>query len=677
MAESFFTGKQLLSPGIGYFILIGLGGLLAILTTVAIWLERSLRHQRFSSEEFNTAGRSLKPGMVGAVIISRCTWAATLLQSSNVAYNYGISGPFWYAAGATIQIILFSILALEMKLKAPKCHSYLEVIRVRWGKYAHWTFLLFAYLASLIVVASLILGGAAIVHTLTGIPTDLISFLIPIGVIVFTLAGGLKATFLSDYFHTVVIYVGLCIFAIVVYTGASSSPLLGSPSKVYQQLTEAATLHPVSGNRDGSYLTMFSKDGLIFGVVNVITAFAQYVDQSYWLCSIAGNPKDSWKGMILGGICWFAIPFTFSTALGLGVVALQLKVTTEQADQGLVPLALAIKLLGSPGAIFVTILIFLAVTSAGSCELVGVSVITTYDIYRTYWHPEASGKQITRFSRIIIVIYGFIMAAVGILWNHIGINLNWNYRFNAVAIGPAVVPVFYSLTVARVSQWGALAGLWFGEIGSIVTWIVYAKIQSGVVSVDSLGRSYPMLAASLIGMFLSAVVPIIVSFIWKSPDFCWEEMQTQLTLVEADNQEIVRHSTTPKNLHKDRKWSTLIAISLALLLIIVWPLLTLPATVFSESYFTFWVVLAVLWGFVAAAIMTFLPLWESRDVFVEMIQTVVTERTKIFADCFGKFTPKRPLLEEELQPYDEDSNRRPDKSLDLLDIIDRKHSQNQ
>jgi hypothetical protein len=27
------------------------------------------------------------------------TWAATLLQSANVAYKYGIAGPFWYAAG--------------------------------------------------------------------------------------------------------------------------------------------------------------------------------------------------------------------------------------------------------------------------------------------------------------------------------------------------------------------------------------------------------------------------------------------------------------------------------------------------------------------------------------------------------------------------------------------------
>ena len=49
--------------------------------------------------------------------MSKWTWAATLLQSSNVAFQFGISGPFWYAAGATIQVLLFAVLAVEIKRK--------------------------------------------------------------------------------------------------------------------------------------------------------------------------------------------------------------------------------------------------------------------------------------------------------------------------------------------------------------------------------------------------------------------------------------------------------------------------------------------------------------------------------------------------------------------------------
>lgn len=59
------------------------------------------------------------------------------LRSSNVAWQYGVSGPFWYASGATIQILLFGILAVEIKRKAPNAHTMLEIIRARWGNTAH------------------------------------------------------------------------------------------------------------------------------------------------------------------------------------------------------------------------------------------------------------------------------------------------------------------------------------------------------------------------------------------------------------------------------------------------------------------------------------------------------------------------------------------------------------
>lgn len=42
-----------------------------------------------------------------------------------------------YAAGATIQILLFGILAIEIKRKAPTAHTMLEIIRARWGTLAH------------------------------------------------------------------------------------------------------------------------------------------------------------------------------------------------------------------------------------------------------------------------------------------------------------------------------------------------------------------------------------------------------------------------------------------------------------------------------------------------------------------------------------------------------------
>lgn len=77
-----------------------------------------------------------------------------------MAYKYGVSGPFWYAAGATVQVLLFAILAVEIKRKAPTTHTCLEIVKARWGTPAHLVFLVFALLTNIIVTSMLILGGA-------------------------------------------------------------------------------------------------------------------------------------------------------------------------------------------------------------------------------------------------------------------------------------------------------------------------------------------------------------------------------------------------------------------------------------------------------------------------------------------------------------------------------------
>jgi hypothetical protein len=56
---------------------------------------RYTKYSTKTSEEFNTASRSIKSGLIASGIVSAWTWAATLLQSCTVAYSYGISGPFW------------------------------------------------------------------------------------------------------------------------------------------------------------------------------------------------------------------------------------------------------------------------------------------------------------------------------------------------------------------------------------------------------------------------------------------------------------------------------------------------------------------------------------------------------------------------------------------------------
>jgi urea-proton symporter len=162
----------------------------------------------------------------------------------------------------------------------------------------------------------LLLGGAATVEALTGMDYRLAAFLIPWGVIFYTAAGGLHATFISTYFHTVLIYMVLIIMIFLVYVKKYSSDqiyeyLENTVSKTPEQCIAIFgptyeegkfACGPISGNRDGSYLTMLSSGGLMFGIINIVGNFGTvFVDQSYWQSAIAARPEAAAKGYLLGG----------------------------------------------------------------------------------------------------------------------------------------------------------------------------------------------------------------------------------------------------------------------------------------------------------------------------------------------------------------------------------------
>jgi Na+/proline symporter len=134
----------------------------------------------------------------------------------------------------------------------------------------HIIFIVFGLMTNILVTAMLLTGGSAVLTSLTGVPTAAACFLLPFGVVLYTLFGGIKATFITDYMHTVVIILVVFLFAFSAYATNST---LGSPGKVYDALVAVGSLHPVDGNAYGSYLTMQSREGAIFWVINLVGNF--------------------------------------------------------------------------------------------------------------------------------------------------------------------------------------------------------------------------------------------------------------------------------------------------------------------------------------------------------------------------------------------------------------------
>lgn len=213
------------------------------------------------------------------------------------------------------------MIAINIKKVAPSSHTVAEIVNARWGRVAHLTFLFFCFSCNIIVTSMLLLGGAATVEALTGMKYELASFFIPWGVILYTASGGLHARFLADYIHTIIIYAVLITMIFLVYVKSYSSDqiydfLNNTTGKTLEQCEAIYSdangetffeprkyaCGPVPGNKSGSYLTMLSSDGLMFGVINIVGNFGTvFVDQSYWQSAIAAKPECAARGYLLGG----------------------------------------------------------------------------------------------------------------------------------------------------------------------------------------------------------------------------------------------------------------------------------------------------------------------------------------------------------------------------------------
>lgn len=389
--------------------------------------------------------------------------------------------------GATVQILLFATLAIELKRRAPNAHTFLEVIRARYGTVVHIVFIVFCLMTNILVTAMLLTGGSAVMTSLTGVPTAAACFLLPIGVVLYTLFGGIKATFITDYLHTVVILVVIFLFAFSAY---ATNAELGSPSKVYDALVAASQRHPVEGNAEGSYLTMRSKEGGIFWIINLVGNFGTvFLDNGYYNKAIAASPVHAFPGYVIGGICWFAIPWLCASTMGLSALALEgsNRMSSDDVTAGLVLPFAAVKLLGYSGAVATTLMIFMAVTSAFSAQLIAVSSIFTYDIYAAYINPSAKGKRLVWISHMSCIVYSIIMAGFATGLYYAGIGMGYLYLLMGVIISSAVFPGAMTLLWKGQNRIAAACSPPLGLAVSLIAWLVTAKKQYGTLTVDTTG----------------------------------------------------------------------------------------------------------------------------------------------------------------------------------------------
>ncbi|KAJ3550163.1 hypothetical protein NM208_g124 [Fusarium decemcellulare] len=637
-----------LSQGLGYGVVVGVGlafGLGMILVTK--FLQRFLGERSDRSEMFMVANRSVGTGLTASAVVSSWMWATAIIWTAAQGYLYGIAAPFWYAAGCTIQIALMTVLAIHAKVKVPNGHTALEIVRLRYGFEAHVVFIFLCLVTNLLSVTSMILGAAGVITALTGMHIIASTFLLPVGVVAYTVVGGLKATFLTDYAHTLVVMILLCWITIAVINNEAITGL----SSFYDLLVEADKSYNIEGNYQGSLLSFKSKGSIIFGLVHSFGDFALVImDTSFWQKGFAADTAAAMPGYMLGGISYFAVPWAVGTTAGLAAIVLEKTsifptypraMTTAEINAGYVLPYAVMSVAGKGCAAGLLLIVFMTVTSTTSAELIAVSSIVSFDIYRTYINPKAHDKQVIRVSHWAVVGFGLFASAFATALHYGGIDLNWMGYFLATIICPGMFPMAFTILWKKQSKAAAVISPLLGLASGIAAWLGTAYAYYGELTILTTEAQLPCLWGAIASTFSSAIYSIIISLIKASfpelphpQDFDWRVflLLTQVkdddsddargvsTIALVEDLDQVRHPYPEKELRRMNraKWIAAIAsVVIGLVTWVVWPLPLYRNWIFNKPFFIGWATVSEIWLFICLFVACIFPVFDGRHVLVE------------------------------------------------------------
>jgi urea-proton symporter len=159
-----------------------------------------------------------------------------------------------------------------------------------------------------------------------------------------------------------------------------------------------------------------------------------FLDTGFWQKGFAAEVAAAVPGYILGGNAYFAVPFAFGTIMGLGALALEQtpafptyprRMTASEVSSGLVLPYSSQALAGKGGAGAVLVIVFMACTSITSAQLIAMSSIYAFDVYKTYINPKATNAQIITQSHVGVVGAWLVVSSLATAFHKGGVDLNW------------------------------------------------------------------------------------------------------------------------------------------------------------------------------------------------------------------------------------------------------------
>ncbi|KAH7127846.1 putative sodium/solute symporter [Dactylonectria estremocensis] len=636
-----------------------------------------------TSEMFMVANRSVGVGLTASAVFSSWMWINETVFSAAMCYKFGLAVPFWWSTGLCFQFALMAALGVLAKIRVPYAHTSLEIIRLRYGNIGHVVFIILNITNNVFGCASMILTGSQLIFGISGMRFVAATILIPLGVVLYTAVGGLKATFLTDYLHTTI------------------ALAVGGLGGLYDKIIATASDNIIERNYKGSLLTMKSEDAIIWGLILKFGNLALVImDTAFWQKSFATEVNATVPGYNLAAVAIFGIPWGLGTVIGLTARALHDtpifptypgEFTLAQVNAGFVMPYTIKALIGDQDIVAFLVLLFMALTSTVSSSMIAVSSILSFDVYKTYINPQASDKRLVHVSHITVVIHGVFITGVSLALNYGGANMTWIGYFRPILSCPGIIPLALTLCWSGQTRLAAIISPIIGFFTGLSIWLGTAYSIYGEVNMTSTGSSLPALYDAIGSFFSPALYSVLISqykpytFDWRkflliealeqvkpeesgqsgddekngndslssqnhkstAPTAPNTDSDIEKDTTETSNQKTpsaiavanaalpenvslddVRHPFDNNTLRELRRWYRIawaMFVGIVLVTFILWPMPLYRGYIFEKPFFKSWTTVAIIWQFFAFFAVVVFPLYDGRYEILKNAQGVWNE----------------------------------------------------
>jgi SSS family transporter len=462
---------------------------LLIFGLVMIVIVYFLTRKQFNSKDAFLVARREVGWLRGSLSIAvSWIWAPAVFIASMQAYNQGIAGAFWFIVPNVVCFFVFAPLAIRLRRFLPEGYTLPQFILKRYDndKKTHLAFLVlfFGYQLGAIIINTLAAG--VLLNALTGISFYLVVSLIMVLVLIYAIMSGLEASIITDVIQMamVLLFCFILVPWVIIKAGGFSAVTGGF------------------GGITGMFGNVFNPwIAYSFGIATTLSLISGPIgDQMFFQRVYASKKEQIVKTFVAGGLIFGLVP-TILCLLGFIAANPHFSSLITVADPQMVGPVVIGYFLPKIALVAFLFMAFAALASTIDSAYCAISSLGTIDIYRKYFNPEASDRQLLSMSRKVMLAMALLGTGIALLQP----KLLWVFLIYGALASAGFFPTVFSLYWKKLNKQGVF---WAVTLSLIIglPLSIYANITENVNLI---------VLASILSVVIGLITCLIAGFLNK------------------------------------------------------------------------------------------------------------------------------------------------------------------